>query len=754
MQNLHDTLYTVARWAMITLVALLPIFVILVDWVVVAQSKGFLIGTTLILAAVFWVAGSVAEGVVRVPKSALLIVAALLPASYIVSAVFTGASWESYIGNATSVDTVAAAVTFYVLFAVITSLWANRNTKALLFTLFISGSVLALFSTTRLLVSHEWTNLGGVLTGVATSAIGSWHDLGIFLALFIFLALTMAHAVTEKRYIRLALYVLAGVAGFMLIVNNFRDLWYGTAALFSAYGLLYAYSLRSNAVPWRAIILGKAGACIAIAVALLLFGYGGTWAQERFPQSLQVVHMEVRPSWRGTIAVGERALTGRELFFGTGPNTFVRDWSLHKPQGVNATEFWSVDFTSGVGTVPTSVVTVGLFGALAWGLIICSLFFLMFRRETWKDHAGCALTMAALFLTAYQVLYTPGITLLALTFIMYALLVAYRARNTGAFWSVPIGITTVREGVALVIVCALVLFSIGMSVQSLRRLASDAFVNRSILEYRTTGDIDMVVRDVALANSMYPNSDRVNRAAVELGLLKLRALAVEGVQTEEAGRMLQGTLSRTIAHALTATVAEEGNYQNWLTLAQLYGVLAGSQIEGAEEHARQAYDRVRETNPTSPMPLLGLAQMELMLGNTDAARELLVGALQLKPNLPIAHFLLSQIDAGAGDLVRAREAAVATAELVPEDPLAWYNLGTILYASQDYPAALLALERAVALQANYANALFVLALSHYELGNEEQALAILEILQGLEPTHELLQRVIENMQNGLAPFDE
>ena len=183
-------------------------------------------------------------------------------------------------------------------------------------------------------------------------------------------------------------------------------------------------------------------------------------------------------------------------------------------------------------------------------------------------------------------------------------------------------------------------------------------------------------------------------------------------------------------------------------------MLAGSQIEGAEEHARQAYDRVRETNPTSPMPLLGLAQMELMLGNTDAARELLVGALQLKPNLPIAHFLLSQIDAGAGDLVRAREAAVATAELVPEDPLAWYNLGTILYASQDYPAALLALERAVALQANYANALFVLALSHYELGNEEQALAILEILQGLEPTHELLQRVIENMQNGLAPFDE
>src|SRR3989344_3545666 len=76
MQNLPDKLYAVARWSVVALLVLLPIFVIPTDWVVVAQSKGFLIGVVLIFAVVFWVGGSVAEGVMRVPKSALLIVAA------------------------------------------------------------------------------------------------------------------------------------------------------------------------------------------------------------------------------------------------------------------------------------------------------------------------------------------------------------------------------------------------------------------------------------------------------------------------------------------------------------------------------------------------------------------------------------------------------------------------------------------------------------------------------------------------------
>ena len=753
MQNLHDRLYTIARFSVVFVVALLPTFAIPVDWVLIAQSKGLLIGVVLIAAVIFWVAGSVAEGLVRIPKSTLLLASALLPIAYIVSAVLTGASWESYVGDATSVDTVAAALAFYLLFVITASLWVNRSTRILLYALLVSGSVLGLFSIARLFVSNEWTNLGGALAGVATSTVGSWHDLGIFLALLMFLTLTVFSAITDKRYVRFALHLCAALFALMLVVINLGDTWYGISALFGAYGLFQLTLLRGEGAGWRATLLSRASIYVAIALIACGLGYGGVWIQERLPQSLQVAHVEVRPSWKGTITVGEHALTGRELFFGTGPNTFVRDWSLYKPQNVNVTEFWGVDFASGVGTVPTSVVTVGLFGALAWGLIILPLLFLVFRREMRKDRIGFALVAAALFLTAYQVLYTPGIALSTLTFVMYGLLVAHRVRDPGnTTWDVPVGVGTIRGCIVLAVVCAIALLSLGIGVQSIRRLVSDSFINRSVRVYETTKSLDTAVQYVTLANSIYPNNDRAHRMAVELGLLELRALIAAGVQSEEAQQTLRETLSRTIENALTATTVEKGNYQNWLVLAKLYGELAGSKIEGAETNARQAYERVREINPTSPLPLLGLAQLELLLENSNSARELLLRALQLKPNLPIAHFLLSQIEAGAGDFTRAREAAVSVAELAPEDPLAWYNLGTILYAAKDYPAASLALERAVALQASYANALFVLALTYYELDDEERALATLKTLQTRDPSHELLGRAIENIENGQAPL--
>ncbi|KKW05574.1 MAG: hypothetical protein UY39_C0056G0002 [Candidatus Kaiserbacteria bacterium GW2011_GWC2_49_12] len=46
---------------------------------------------------------------------------------------------------------------------------------------------------------------------------------------------------------------------------------------------------------------------------------------------------------------------------------------MYKPLGVNFTEFWNVDFYSGVGFIPTSFVTVGLLGVVAWGAVILAL---------------------------------------------------------------------------------------------------------------------------------------------------------------------------------------------------------------------------------------------------------------------------------------------------------------------------------------------------------------------------------------------
>jgi len=215
---------------------------------------------------------------------------------------------------------------------------------------------------------------------------------------------------------------------------------------------------------------------------------------------------------------------------------------------------------------------------------------------------------------------------------------------------------------------------------------------------------------------------------------------------------LQSTLTKTIEHGLAAVSIESRNYQNWLALARLYGELAGVGVAGAEENARAAYQQAEKDNPTSPLPLLGLAQLDLLGKNDEAAREHLLAALARKPDLAAAHFLLSQIYARAGDLQKALDSASAAARLVPEDPLGWYNLGTILYAGADYQNAALAFERAVGIQNDYANAMFLLGISYALLDRDAEALSVLKAVAALNPTDTTLNTIIANVRAGRDPF--
>ena len=245
-----------------------------------------------------------------------------------------------------------------------------------------------------------------------------------------------------------------------------------------------------------------------------------------------------------------------------------------------------------------------------------------------------------------------------------------------------------------------------------------------------------------------PNNDRAHRAGVELGFLELSKMISEGGDSEEKRAQLQATLNSTIQHGLAAVSIEDRNYQNWLTLARLYGELAGVGVEGAEASARDAYAKVLQNNPTNPLPYLGLAQLDIAGGKEVEARQNLEAAIQIKPDFAAAHFLLSQIHARANEMDKAEEHAGAVVQIATEDPLGWYNLGTVFYARGNNANAALALERAVTLQNNYANALFLLGLSYYKLDRREDSLAAFKLVAELNPGDANLTEIISTLAAG------
>ena len=753
---------SLAYWSTIIVTAILPFFFIPAPWASIAHAKVLLVVVFVVIATISWITAAFLEGSFRMPRSSLFFAVLLVPAAYLISALATGATRASFIGEGAEQDTVAAVLIWYALFvacANVLSAGSGRRLTAAVKALVAGGAVVLLIQFFRLLIPSF--TFGDSLVAQTASVIGSWHDLGIFLGLLFFLSLALLPTtVAANRLWKFLLIAISIFSLLLLLVVNFRDVWMSLVILSAGYGAYLWYSSRGSGQEARSPLIRRALTWLVLSLVFLGLYFGSSAIQGVLPSAFQVTQLEVRPSWQGTLSIGSGVFSQPgSVFFGSGPNTFPLEWGMYKPLSVNATQFWNVDFYSGVGFIPTSFVTVGLLGVIAWGAVCLAL--LLSLRRIIRERAELlgihllrsTLIAGAAYLTVFHVLYVPGQMLSALTFILFGAIVAGEIL-AGSARHITLSLTL--EGwkgwTGLGILTAFALVVLVTGIQTGRAVISDMFVNRSVTVYAATQDLARASDQASAALSVLPSNDRAHRAAIEIGLLQLAQLTASGDVSEEARTELQNTLNTTIQHGLTAVAIEIRNYQNWLALARLYGELAGAGVAGAEEGARAAYEEARKSNPTNPLPLLGLAQLELLAGNDAPAREHLTAAIGIKPDFAAAYFLLSQIDARAGDLEAARGSAEAVAQIAPNDPLGWYNLGTIYYAEGNYENAGAALEQAVGLQNDYANALFLLSASYANLALFENAIAALQAVAALNPSETSLQNMLTSLEEGENPF--
>lgn len=753
-----------ARWCIFLLAALLPVFIVPVPWALVGQAKILLLGSMVVLGLAAWIAGRFIEGSIVLPRSILFLSVSLLPVAYTLSALFSGGSASSFVGGSAEQDTVVVVCMLYSLFALTALTFRGFPSRSHLIRAFLLGSlVLVVFQLVRLAIPASLT-LWGALQGSASSIVGSWHDLGIIAGLLVFMACAFESApVAGGRLWKWLLRALGAGAFLLLLVANILDVWYvlaSTALLFGIYQSYIAYAAET--LPPTAI-LKRVKVWIALFVITVLCAVGSTAIYSHLPAQLQIAQLEVRPSWQGTFAIGEKVLSGKGgLIFGSGPNTFVRDWGRFKPAGVNATVFWNTGFTQGVGIIPTAFVTVGILGIIGWLLpflgLLWSILRLLRDRRVGNPplRAYTAVTLfAVLYLMAFLTMYVPGIAIVSLAFLFLGILVASETNEHGISIRLSLSLREyawkhILNSIVVIVVGVLLVFA---AATALRATLSDLYLGRAASDFSTSGDIGKAGKLVGSALAIFPQNDNAQRAAVELGFARLSELIASGKTDDAAKQQLQSTLSDTIEHGLAAVSIDGNDYLNWLALAGLYQNLAGVGIQGAFENAKAAYEKAILQNPTNPLPLAQLAQLEIAQGNTTVALDDLNKAIALKSDFPAAYYFRSQIEASRNDFVSAARDAATAADLVPSDPAGWYNLGAIRYAAGSYADAAAPLERAVSLQENYANAMYVLSLTYEKLGRRGDALAIMEKIAVLNPDNALVTQAIKRIKNSpsLAP---
>lgn len=770
------TFDSAAMWTLPVTIALGAIILIPSASFPFLYTKISLFALGLIVTLALFVLARLTRGNVIVPPLPLLGAVWLVPLAYGLSTLFSGSDpLTGIFGTQLESDTFGFMLVLGFA-ATLTALVLRRPAHYRTFftigfvALLVTGVVEILF----LLVGQFAPNV----ISPSTSIVGSWSDLGMVLGLGIALILLALRFLSVSRRTQILLLVLGAVSlVFVFLVNSilvwvllalislglFVEAVMGRRVSEQADQDLEGAAILSDedveSVPTGDMANPSLIAPLVVLVVALFVLIGGSTLAGTLDNALGVNLVDVRPSWQSTFVVGGHAYATSPVF-GSGPGTFSTEWLKFRDASLNNTVFWNIDFTSGIGFVPTSFVTTGLLGALAWLAFLGLLLFyglraLIFRTPTdgFVRYVAVGSFVGSLYVLTLAVFSIPGPVVLVLGFTLLGLFISSLRYATGSReWGV---IFSRSPRIGFVVVFALTLLLLGSVAGAYGVI--ERYIGAVELAASTNalnaGNLDAADAAVSKAILFAPNGTAY-RLQATIGQARLSAVAANTkLSQEEARAQFQTALSAAIQSALTATRVAPNDYQNWLTLGDTYAAVVPLGITGAYDNAKTAYAHAATLNPTSPVIELTLAQLEIGNKNLDAARTDLQKAISLKNDYTQAIFLLSQLEVQAGHAKDALAAAEAAVYFAPNDQTVLFQVGILRFANGDTPGAVSALAHAVSVNPQYANARYFLAAAYAKSGDNVNALLQLKAIAALSNENATsLAAQITSLEGGKNPF--
>ena len=713
-----------------------------------AATKTFLLAAGTLVTLALYILARLSRGNVIFPPIAL-VVALWLPAlAYALSSAFSGIPFaNAFWGTALEPDTFG----FILAAAVLGTLAALALRRPEHYRLFLRAGAW-LFG--AIAVLEALTIIAGQFAPNTIpptfSLIGSLEDLALFLGLGV------AGVLITLRFLELApssrrlLFILGVIALAVLAVANSSFVW--TLLALVSLGLFVEAVMRRRASSADAdlddaVVVSEmpSGAdtgtrsliapLVVLAVSIFFF-IGGTLGGA-LASAFHVNVLNVRPSWQSTLSI-VRDVYASSPVLGSGPGTFGAAWLKHRDPSLNTTVFWNIDFTSGIGFIPTSFATTGLVGAVAW-IAFLALFAVLGLRmlilrapeDAFVRYVAILAFVATAYLAAAAVFDLPGTVILALLFVfagLFASTMRYAAR--GGQWGILFA-RSPRLGFVIVFSLTLLLLaSVAAAYTLVERYVAATELARADAAF-SAGNLDAADSAVQGSLAFAPSASAYQTQAAVASARLSQIAASSTMSAAAAQQAFQAALSTGINAALTATRLAPDDYQNWLALGNLYAQAVPLKVSGAYDSAKTAYGKAQALNPTNPQIPYILAQLDIANKDTKAAEADLKAAVALKQDYTAAIFLLSQLEVQDGNVKDALASAEAAAYFTPNDPNILFQVGVLRAASNDLPGAEQALAGAVAANPQFANARYFLAAVYAKQGDMKNALAQMQAIAAL-----------------------
>ena len=746
------SLETISIWALfVTLIV--SVFAFIPSAAVPSSTtKTFLLAAGALITLALYILARLSRGNIILPPFALVGALWLPVIAYALSSAFSGVPFANTLwGSALEPDTLG----FMLIAAVLGTLAAfvlrrSEHYRSFLRTSAFVFGIVALLEVLVVIVGQFAPNT----ISPAFSIIGSIDDLAFLMGLGVISVLITFRFLELPRRAHRALAVSGVVALFLLAIANSSVVWV-LLALVSLGLFVEAVMQRgpkaADADLDEAVAMGDTsletdeGARslilpLSVLAVSLFFLIGGTLGGA-LANALHVNVLNIRPSWQSTFSVA-RGSYATAPAFGTGPGTFGTQWLKYRDASLNSTVFWNIDFSSGIGFIPTSFVTTGIVGALAWIaflglLIVLGLRMIILRapEDAFIRYVAILSFVGAIYLFVTAIFGLPNAVILVLAFVFAGLFISttrYATRNQQ--WGVIFS-RSPRLGFVIVFSLTILLLA---SVVAAYTLVGHYVATAQLANANTAfsaGNLDKADQAAQNSISFAPSSAAYQ---IEAGIATTRLGTIAASTTMPAAaaqQAFQAALSAGINAALTATRLTPSDYQNWLVLGNLYAQAVPLSVAGAYDSAKTAYDKAQTLNPTNPQIPYILAQLDIANKNIKAAMVDLKAAIALKQDYTAAIFLLSQLEVQDGNVKDALTSALAAAYFQPNDPNILFQVGILYAAQNDFANAVLALSGAVTANPQFANARYFLSAVYAKQGDMTNALAQMQAIADMSTSN-------------------
>jgi tetratricopeptide (TPR) repeat protein len=641
----------------------------------VTMGKEIALMILLAVAAIAWISHAMTTGTLALARTWWYLPLGILGASAAASTFFSILPQQSIWQVESPAESLAGIlVAVASAFLYLNAPEPQRIFKKTLFTLLPISGLLGALNILTLAGVNVWLFDFSRVAGF--NPIGSENAFSIF-AVFAFIIALNTSKITALGRLRYAAGPIMAILFVNLFLINFQPAWFLLA-------LSVAVIIGIRIAIGHARNIKRIGLLIPLLVVALVFGL---IRQRLFASSLQIP-LEVSPSRSATLNIAAKVFREGVIrtIFGSGPGMFVYNWEKYRAPEINQTAFWGVRFRQGASGALTSMPTLGILGLGAYLSVMLFALIAAIRRAQVQSPQFISLFSASFGLGAAWFLYPANLTLHLLLFASLGLLLntTLGKKRVFAFAENP------RHAVALSL--GLVIFLVGI-IAGLYR-AGERFISyhqaqKGITAINLSGDAASALPILARAANLAPGETALQRLLAEALLIRLQTLLRQGSQANQQD--LQNALGSAIQTAQVATRQNSLDSNNWATLAGIYENIIPF-VDGAETFAVEGYKKWQEVSPQNPFPWVAQARASLTAADKFAA------------------------------LANQQGASAQQKKELNDQRIQWLN------------RAVEALNRAIALKADYADAHFLLAQTLDRQGNLAEAIKKAEQSRQLDPT--------------------